>query len=123
MSEAKPVPTQLFYKNLYRIGGQKMAEVLDKPLWYFKKWGYLATDIPILKETPLQHRAYQYDLTSRGFILQKYCQSHRSFQMKDYLNLTEHSISRQQALKDLQNFSWLRKKGKGKGSVYYSLLK
>lgn len=119
ISCAKPVPTQLFYKNLYRIGGHKMQEVLEKPLWYFKKWGFLAVDPPLLKDTRVQKRTYLYDSLGRLEILKNLARERKTFCLRDYLQKIGNSISRQQALKDFASISWIKKKGNGKGMVYY----
>lgn len=118
MSCAKPVPTQLFYKNLYRLGGHKMQETIQKPLWYFKKWGFLASDSPLLKERKEKKRIYLYDGTSRLSILKNFSKEKKYFQLKDYLQKIGASVSRQQALKDLHSVSWIKKKGRGKGTTY-----
>lgn len=118
MAGAKPVPTQLFYKGLYPLGGHKMQEVLDKPLWYFKKWGFLAVDAPLLKDKIGSKRTYLYDEPSRLAILKDLTQRSPVFRLKDYLHEISSSISRQQALKDIRSISWIKKKGCGKGTVY-----
>ena len=113
-----PVPTQLFYRDLYPVGGSKMREASFQPLWAFKKWGFLASDAPLLKEKKTDKKIYLYDLSSRRQILKKLAEQKRRFRLKDYLASIADSISRQQALKDLSTISWIRKRGKGKGMVY-----
>lgn len=68
---ASPVPIQLFYRGLYPIGGKKAEEAASKPLWGFKKWGFLAADPPLLKERLPMKRPYLFDRTSRLQILQE----------------------------------------------------
>ena len=115
MVGARPVPTQLYYPGLYRLGGKKMEEVLDRPLWGFKKWGFLAADPPVPKEIG---RFYRYDLDSRRNLLKKLAKERARFRLKDYLDRIGRSISRQQALKDLKGTPWIQRHGVGKGSYY-----
>ncbi len=120
-SWAKAVPTQLFYKAFYKISGLKMRDCVEKPLWYFKKWGFLACDPPLLKERK-QNRHFLYDLISREKILGEMGGNKKNFLLKDYLEALNYSISRQQALKDLNQNLKIVKHGKGR-SLKYSLLK
>ncbi|MBI2082422.1 MAG: hypothetical protein HYT76_02535 [Deltaproteobacteria bacterium] len=115
MIGAHTVPLQLFFLGLYRIGGRKMEEMVQKPLWGFKKWGFLASDPPLPKEG---QKIYLFDLTSRLNLLKKLVSDKRRFRLRDYLEVIDYSISRQQALKDLRQVSWIRKKGVGKGTFY-----
>ncbi|GEM_PF-5288137 len=114
----QPVSAQLFYKNHPTTGGSKIQEVMQKPLWYFKKWGFLATEPPPLKEKNLKTRHYLYDFQSRVNILREMVGRQPHFRLRDYLRLIHNSISRQQALKDLSSLPWVQKKGKGKGTIY-----
>ena len=115
---ATPAPTQLFYRIPGRIGGVKMREAIDRPLWAFKKWGFLAADPPLLKENPPARRTYLYDPSSRLHVLEGLAKRKKSFRLREYLEEIRFSVSRQQALKDLKNVPWVRKRGKGKGSYY-----
>lgn len=115
-SGVPPLPTQLFYRGLYPIAGRKIDEALSKPLWAFKKWGFLAADAPLLKERAMR-RSYLYDSQARLQILRE-LSSHGAFRLRDYLAALQYSISRQQALKDVRSVSWIQKRGCGKGSVY-----
>ena len=117
MIGAKPVPTQLFFSGLYKIGGKKMKEALQQPLWAFKKWGFLAADPPWSKGKQPK-RTYLFDSTSRLHLLRDLSKEKGSFRLKDYLEALGNSVSRQQALKDLKSVPWIRKRGQGKGSFY-----
>lgn len=117
MTGTRPVPTQLFYRGLYPIAGKKMREVIERPLWAFKKWGFLAADPPLLKEKA-GPRIYLFDQPTRLRILQELAARQKRFRLKDYLTEIRDSISRQQALKDLSSVRWLRKRGRGKGTFY-----
>ncbi len=112
---ARPVSTQLFFPGLYRLGGKKIAEAVERPLWGFKKWGFLAADPPISKE---MDRFYRYDLDSRRNLLKRLAKERARFRLKDYLDRIGRSISRQQALKDLKGTEWIQQRGTGKGSYY-----
>ena len=118
MSGVSPLPTQLFYKSLYPVGSRKMDEAICRPLWAFKKWGFLAADSPLLKERVTGKRHYLFDQASRMHILREISEEKKSFRLRDYLTKLHASISRQQALQDLKGASWIRKSGKGKGTVY-----
>ncbi len=117
MTGAMPVPTQLFYRNLYPIGSRSMEETIAKPLWPFKKWGFLASDPPLLKER-IEKFPYLFDSSSRKRILETIAKNQNGFRLADYLKAIHHSVSRQQALKDIRSLSGIRKKGRGKGSTY-----
>jgi hypothetical protein len=115
---ASPVPIQLFYRGLYPIGGKKMEEAASKPLWGFKKWGFLAADPPLLKERLPAKRPYLFDQASRLQILRELTRKKSRFRLRDYLQEIGFSVSRQQALKDLRAIPWIRKKGERKGALY-----
>lgn len=112
----RPVPVQLFYYSLHPIGGRKMDEAISRPPWAFKKWGFLSADAPLTRE--LAKRIYLFDLSSRQNILKNLALTKKRFRLRDYLLAVEGSISRQQALKDLDGASWISRRGKGKGSYY-----
>jgi hypothetical protein len=114
-----PVPTQLFYKGLYPLGGRKIEETLSRSLRAFKKWGFLAADPPLLKERTGK-RSREYDREARLRILREFARERGTFRLRDYLQEVRFSVSRQQALKDLASVSWIRKIGRGKGRVYES---
>lgn len=115
----RSVPTQLYYRGLYPLAGVKMREAVDRPLWAFKKWGFLASDPPFLKERKSGKRVFLFDLPSRLEILRTLSKNRERFRLQDYLRGVGFSISRQQALKDLKAASWIRKRGKGKGTYYF----
>lgn len=115
---ARPVPTQLYYRGLYPIGGRKMGQAVDRPLWAFKKWGFLAADPPVLKERKPAKGTYLFDLPSRLALLRELSRGRERFRLKDYLEKIDFSVSRQQALKDIKGAPWLRKRGQGKGTYY-----
>lgn len=113
-----PVPVQLFYRNLYPLGGRKMAEAVAHTPWPFKKWGFLAADFPFLKEKTFSERVYLYDPSARLEMLRDLARERQRFTLKDYLNKIRFSVSRQQALQDLNGVSWICKMAKGKGRYY-----
>lgn len=113
-----PIPTQLFYRGLYPIGGHKMTEAVNHSPWAFKKWGFLAADAPLLKERASSGRVYLYDGPGRIQILREMTQEQRRFRLKDYLKRLHFSVSRQQALQDLKALPWIHQQGKGKGTYY-----
>lgn len=113
----RPVPYQLFYRGLYRIGGMKMAESAARPLWHFKRWGFLAADPPLLKGR-FTKRLFLFDRQSRLQILRELAGSQGQFRLRDYLVRVGNSVSRQQALCDIRSFPKIRRLGKGKGTFY-----
>ena len=118
MTGTRPMPTQLFYKNLYPIAGTQMESAITTPLWALKKWGFLASDPPLLKDHPWAKRVYLFDLASRLALLRSLAQRQKHFSLKDYLKTIRFSISRQQALKDLSCLRNLVKQRRTKGMVY-----
>lgn len=118
----KPVPTQLFYRGLYKIGGVKMREATEKPLQPFIKWGFLAADPPFLKEFKPSWRIHLFDRPTRLRILRELSLNRRHFSLKDYLGTIHFSVSRQQALKDLSFVKEIGQTGSGKGTRYKKLL-
>jgi len=118
MSGASPMPTQLFYRGLYPLGSKKMGDATSQPLWGFKKWGFLAADPPFLKENDFPRRCYLFDSDSRSNMLQELAAERKRFTLQNYLVKIRSSISRQQALKDLNAAPGILKKGKGKGTYY-----
>ncbi len=119
-ASTRPVPTQLFYQQLYPLGSHKLEEVLQHPLWPFKKWGFLAGDPPLLKERVNTRRLHLYDQTSRLALLRELASTEKRFRLRDYLTCVHNAISRQQGLQDLSLLKGLEKKGKGRGAYYVS---
>jgi hypothetical protein len=115
---AQPVPYQLFYRGLYPVAGSKMEDAATRPLWAFKKWGFLATDAPLLKETMGSHHPYLYDAQTRQQILRTMAAQKKTFRLKDYLEAIQYSVSRQQALTDLHNMPEITRQGQGRGMLY-----
>jgi hypothetical protein len=113
-----PVPLQLFYRGLYRVGGKKIDDVITKPLRAFKKWGFLAADPPFNKDKNCQQRIYLYDQDSRLNILRDLSSNQKKFRLHDYLEKLRFSVSRQQALQDIKSVEWIDKRGIGKGTHY-----
>lgn len=114
----RPVPTQLYYRGIYPLAGAKMGEAVGRPLWAFKKWGYLAADSPFLKDRIVGKRTFLFDLPSRLEILRDFSRGRERFLLRDYLREIGFSVSRQQALKDLKVAQWIQKRGSGKGGYY-----
>lgn len=119
-SVARPVPMQLFYRNLYPVAGYKMREAAERPLRAFRKWGYLAHDAPLLKETrPARWKLY--DKPTRLDLLRELVASQGAVRLRDYLRAVGHSISRQRALLDIREAKTalgLKRRGMGRGTVY-----
>ncbi len=111
----KPVPLQLFFHNIYTIGGHLVKRATETSLAEFKKWGFLAAERPTIE----QHNKVtigSLDPSSRKNILKNLLNKNHIITMTDYLKALHHSISRQQALLDLKASKLVKKIGTGRGA-------
>ncbi len=113
----KPVPTQLYFKNIYRPGGKLSERAMESSLTQYKKWGFLAREFPTL-DVFKKKVIGQMDQDSRLNILRRLLKENESIQLKDYLLAIRHSVTRQQALKDLKSAATLSKKSHGRGACW-----
>ncbi len=110
-----PIPTQLYFKNLYAPGGKMMQQAAEESLAQYKKWGFLALESPTI-DVYTKKTVGHPDANSRRNILKRLFEEKKEIRMKDYLECLGRKISRQQALKDLESVSQL--KGRGRGAVW-----
>ena len=58
------------------------------------------------------------DLSGRRNLVRRLIEKKGSIKLSDYLSALRHTISRQQALYDLKNTSWLKGIGRGRGAKW-----
>ena len=117
MRDYHPVPPQLFFCLLYAPGSRAMQKASFEPLQEYLSWGFLARERPIihsLQRMELGHFSPQ----ARHNIISRLVARSGQISLADYLETLNHTLSRQQALLDLKDFTGLKIKGKGRGSVW-----
>lgn len=110
-----PAPTQFYFHHLYRLGGTLAERAREKPLAEYKRWGFLACEAPIFDEKT-RTTTGTLDAPTRRNILKKLLTQQQNIRMSDYLDVLDHTISRQQALIDLKTFAGLEQIGSRKGT-------
>lgn len=110
-----PVPLQYYFHHLYVPGGYLAERAVESSLAEYKKWGFLATEAPVVDEKD-RKTAGTFDFASRTNLLRNLLSKKTEICLSDYLSTVEKSISRQQALTDLKSLPWVKMKGRGKGA-------
>jgi hypothetical protein len=113
----KPVSPQLYYKTIYSPGGKLSQRAAEEPLAQYKKWGFLAREAPTV-DVYQKKTVGHFDRDSRINILKRLFQEQGVLQLKDYLKAIGQTISRQQALKDLEAVAKLRRGTRGPGATW-----
>lgn len=111
----KPVPFQLFYRDLYAPGGKLSQRSIEESLAEFKRWGFLSREAPTI-DVFQKISIGSYDADSRRNILRKLFSEKGELRLNDYLQALRGGITRQQALKDLQQIARLRGSKRGPGA-------
>ena len=115
--DLSPAPLQFYFHHLYLPGGELAERAITTPLTEYKRWGFLASETPVLNEKTRQ-TAGTLDLTARRNILQRIMRSKTKIRMSDYLFACRGCVSRQQALLDLKSSPLLKPSGHGRGAVW-----
>lgn len=116
-SGLKPVPMQFFFHGLYNVGGPLAKRAAEFGLAEYKKWGFLASERPAI-DSRSKKGVGTLDKTSRINILKTLLNRKNKIKISDYLRALENSISRQQALIDLNRCSFAEKTGRGRGAYW-----
>ena len=110
-------PVERFFIDAERPGSRMAARALGRNLRAYARWGFVSTEKPIAN--PVTKRTVGgYDAQTRKRILSELATNAASFSLADYLAAVDHSISRQQALLDLRDFSNLVTTGHGRGAKW-----
>lgn len=113
----KPAALQLFFHNLYRVGGNMMQLAVEEALWEYKKWGFIAREAPIVDEKS-RRMLGTLDAATRKNILNRLLKNSGEIKLSDYMRKLGYKISRQQALIDIRSVKGMRRSGKGRGASW-----
>jgi hypothetical protein len=111
----KPLPSQLYFRDLYSPGGALSKRSIDESLAEYKKWGFLGRESPTI-DVFRKRSVGSLDADSRRNILRKLFESKKEIRMADYLKALPHPVTRQQALLDLKEIARLRNPTFGVGA-------
>ena len=103
----QPAATQYYFSNLYTLGSDLARRAAVESPQEFKRWGFLA----------IGHDVGSWDKSSRLNILNRLLDQKKKVQISDYLKALKDSISRQQALLDLQAAGAMQC-GRGRGAYW-----
>jgi hypothetical protein len=112
-----PVATQFYFHHLYSPGGTLAKRATLKSLAEYKRWGFLATEAPVIDEARRQTLG-TLDAATRKNILYDLMKERKRITISDYLDALDNKISRQQALLDLKSAKWARRSGRGRGAYW-----
>lgn len=113
----KAASYQLFFINLYPPASRLMQKASEAPLEQFYQWGFLARERPIIHDTKRIVLGY-WEFYARQNIIRNLVDKKQVITIADYLSEVDHTISRQQALIDLQKCPFVKSQGKGRGSYW-----
>ncbi len=111
----RPVPPQLFFKDIYAPGGKLSRRSIEESLAEYKRWGFHSRETPtidVYKKTALG----SFDADSRWNILHKLFEERPELRLGDYLEAVRGSITRQQALNDLKKIARVAGSKRGPGA-------
>ena len=111
----EPVPLQLYYRDLYRPGGNLMKRAEETPLREYKRWGFLAREAPAEGEAGRRTMGSR-DAEARRNILLRLLKEGRRIRLADYMAALDNKISRQQALLDIRSIEGIRLTSRGPGA-------
>ena len=109
--------------KLFNVGQVFILKNIQKEasnsLMQFKKWGFLCSEIPLLKENLIRDKKlHLYSKEERMNILKELLASYGEISLKEYLKAIKHSVTRQHARLDILSYKGIKQKGTTKGSVY-----
>ena len=112
-----PVATQFYFHHLYSPGGTLAKRAATKSLAEYKRWGFLATEAPVIDEAGRKSLG-TLDAATRKNILYDLMKERKRITISEYLDVLDNKISRQQALLDLKGAKWARRAGRGRGAYW-----
>ena len=108
-------PAERFFFETQRPGSHGARRNLGRNLAPYARWGYVGQERPIVD--PVSKRSVgRYDAQTRRRILHDLIARHPEFSIADYLSAIDHSVSRQQALKDLVACNAIEPTGTGRSA-------
>ena len=111
----KPVQPQLFFMGLYAVGSERQVRIAQKSLKQYSRWGFLGIERPQVNLSP-KETVGSYDIETRSRMALQYLKQHQTMSLKEYLDVLDHCISRQQALYDLKRNKQFKLMGQGRGA-------
>lgn len=116
--DLQPASMQMFVSAFRAPRPEKMLAVAEKTSDEFSKWGFYSDEIPILKELKPKGKIGTYSQVTRRRILKNLFRAQRRVGVADYLEAVGHSISRQQAHKDLVSYPRVKTISDRRGRKY-----
>ncbi len=113
-----PAPFQMYYINLRNPNPTKLLHIIEKTPDEFLRWGFYCKEPPLLKELTLSSKPKSYSLQNRQKILKRLFKDLKQVSVSEYLKALDHSISRQQAHKDLTQFPHVKAISDRRGRRY-----
>lgn len=118
LQDLKPASLQFYFRELYPHPKSRLAILAtNEPLEQFYDWGFLARERPVLYEKNRRTLGTWGGL-ARQNIIARLAHEKNNFNISDYLNELDHTISRQQAVLDLKQSPLIHSKGLGRGSFW-----
>lgn len=108
-------PAERFFFEIERPGSRAATRNLGRNLAPYSRWGFVGRERPTVD--PVSKRSVgRYDVATRRRILDELVDRYPDFSIADYLSAVDHSVSRQQALADLQACRAITRSGQGRGA-------
>ena len=109
--------------KLFNVGQAFILKNIQKEatssLMQYKKWGFLCSEIPLLKENLIaEKRLHLYSKEERMNILKELLSSYGEISLQEYLKAIKNSVTRQHARLDILSYKGIKHKGTTKGSIY-----
>jgi len=108
--------------KLFYVGGILNSETIEHEsthsLKEYKKWGFLCTEFPFLKESTSKKKLIHYSKEERIRILEELLHTKKQISLLDYLKAIQFSVTRQHARLDLLSHPSIVTKGQTKGTTY-----
>lgn len=117
VSGLEKAPNQMFFKKLYPQGGYLANRAKTESLQEYLDWGFWGRERPNLRNAEKKEVGH-WGKPERLVILKRLFETCPQISLEKYLNELNRSISRQQALKDIQEFPHAQLHGKGRGAYW-----
>jgi len=110
-------PAERFFIDGEVPGSRTALRRLGRNLAPYARWGLIGTERPVA-DLATRRSLGRYDAGTRRRILLELAERRKEFTLAEYLDALDHTVSRQQALKDLRRQPDLELAGRGRGATW-----
>ena len=110
-------PPERFFFETERPASRRSARRLGRNLRPYARWGFIGVERPVA-DASTKRAVGRYDRETRRRILDGLLETRDEVSLAAYLDAVDHTVSRQQALRDLGGHGGLALSGRGRGATW-----